>query len=79
MEEPDRRRDACRVCAVRELGHRLCHDCAYRDAMARALYPSPTLDASDGAERPAFDDFEMWEAWALIGDPGNGRSRIHMR
>jgi hypothetical protein len=53
----------------------------YAFAVARAVHPSAGVHAGDAADhrRSASEDFEVWDAWALLGDPGDQSNRLRAR
>jgi hypothetical protein len=76
MGERERGGAACPACGTAGLAHGLCQECSYASAVARALHPAAGAGESDGNERKPGDDVELWDAWALLGDPGCHNSSL---
>ena len=66
-----RRRSVCAACAAPTQVSALCLDCAEAFALARAAHPSSGGGPPDAADRRLVDDLDVWDAWALLGDPGH--------
>ena len=76
--EPERRGCACPACGAPGLERRLCQECQYASALARAVHPSAGSGAAGADERRPGDDVELWDAWALLGDPGCHHSGLRI-
>jgi hypothetical protein len=76
MVDPRRAESVCPACEAPAPASSLCRECSYAVAAARAVHPSATPRGAPSVNRRPVDDMDLWDAWALLGDPGDQRNRV---